>query len=78
MYSAGKRKEKEKMRNSLGKIGVLGAALAALSVFAEEVRVDFNAVTGPVKPVNGVGQPPMLRPSKKSMKGIAIIVSNNL
>ena len=44
----------------------------------DRARVDFNAVTGPVKPVNGVGQPPMLRPSKKSMKGIAIIVSNNL
>ena len=32
------------------------AALAAVA----EVAVDFSAVTGPVKPVNGVGQPPLL------------------
>lgn len=34
----------------------------ALSLFASaaEIRVDFSTVTGPIKAVNGVGQPPML------------------
>ena len=35
-------------------------ALAALCAFAAEVNVDWNVETGPVKPVNGVGQPPMV------------------
>ena len=36
------------------------AALVAASAFAAEVKVDFDAETGPVKPVNAVGQPPMI------------------
>ena len=36
------------------------AVVAALSANAAEVKVDFSRETGPVKPVNGVGQPPML------------------
>ena len=39
-------------------------ALAALPLFAavaaDGIRVDFGSVVGPVKPVNGVGQPPVL------------------
>lgn len=38
-------------------IGVLAASATAL---AAEVKVDFTKETGPVKPVNGVGQPPMV------------------
>ena len=40
-------------------IGMCAAACAACA-FAAEVKVDFATETGPVKPVNGVGQPPML------------------
>ena len=40
-------------------IGVCAAVCAACA-FAAEVKVDFATETGPVKPVNGVGQPPML------------------
>jgi len=36
------------------------ALMAVSAVFAAEVTVDFDKVTGPVKPVNGVGQPPMI------------------
>ncbi len=38
------------------------AALAAgaLCATAAEVKVDFTKATGPVKPVNGVGQPPLV------------------
>ena len=36
------------------------AAVCAACAFAAEVKVDFSTETGPVKPVNGVGQPPML------------------
>ena len=35
-------------------------ALVAGAAFAAEVKIDWNAETGPVKPVNAVGQPPML------------------
>lgn len=48
------------MRIRMGKVVVLGAALAAVSAFAAEVKVDFGEATGPVKPVNGVGQPPLI------------------
>ena len=37
-------------------------ALAALCAGAAEVKVDWSAEIGPVKPVNGVGQPPMVGP----------------
>ena len=36
------------------------AAMCALSLFAATVKVDVSKEIGPVKPVNGVGQPPML------------------
>ena len=40
---------------------VLSCAVAmSVSAAAAEVKVDFAKETGPVKPVNGVGQPPML------------------
>ena len=35
--------------------GLLGAAVAQ-----GVTPVDFSATTGPVKPVNGIGQPPMV------------------
>ena len=35
-------------------------AVGALCVSAAEIKVDFNRETGRVKPVNGVGQPPMV------------------
>ena len=35
-------------------------ALAALCASAAEVKVDWSAEIGPVKPVNGVGQPPLV------------------
>ena len=40
--------------------GLLCAVLAFGSAPAERVSVDFGATVGPVKPVNGVGQPPMV------------------
>jgi hypothetical protein len=40
-------------------VWVLAAAFAALWA-SGEISVDFDTVVGPVKPVNGVGQPPML------------------
>ena len=36
----------------------LAAVLMAGAVGAVEVNVDFGTVTGPIRPVNGVGQPP--------------------
>jgi len=43
-------------------VALLCAAVgaASLSASAAEVRVDWSNETGPVKPVNGVGQPPMV------------------
>ena len=39
---------------------VVGAALVAAGMSgAAEIRVDFSKTTGPVKPLHGVGQPPM-------------------
>ena len=35
-------------------------ALVSLTAMSAQVNVDFNTATGPVKPVNGVGQPPQL------------------
>lgn len=40
-------------------VAFVGLAVSRL-VSAAEVRVDFCSVVGPVKPVNGVGQPPMI------------------
>ena len=37
----------------------VGAAVMALGASSVEVKVDFGRETGPVKPVNGVGQPPL-------------------
>ena len=37
-----------------------GIALAAADTPKATVKVDFGVETGPVKPVNGVGQPPMV------------------
>ena len=53
------------MKNSKSTLGLAGLMGLAVSVFtlvasAAEIRVDFDSVVGPVKPVNGVGQPPML------------------
>lgn len=41
---------------------LLAASAAAIAALANcaEVKVDFTAAAGPVKPVNGVGQPPMV------------------
>jgi len=39
---------------------IFAGAVAAFCATAADVRIDFNSVTGPVKPVNGVGQPPMI------------------
>jgi len=39
---------------------ILAAAGLSLTVNAAEVMVDFDRDIGPVKPVNGVGQPPMM------------------
>ncbi len=57
----------KKMRELCGAILVL---VAAFGVFAAEkgVKIDFSQEIGPVKPVNGVGQPPMLGgPTRFSM-----------
>ncbi len=35
------------------------SAILAAALAAGAINVDFNQVTGPVKPVNGVGQPPL-------------------
>jgi len=39
---------------------LVGAAMAAFSAWTAEVTVDWDVEKGPVKPVNAVGQPPML------------------
>ena len=36
------------------------AAMAVCAASAAEVKVDWSDAVGPVKPVNGVGQPPMI------------------
>ena len=47
--------------------------VVAASAFAAEVKVDFDAETGPVKPVNAVGQPPMIGASNVA----AVMLANN-
>ena len=49
------------MKTSFGTI--LAAAVSGAALFtanAAKVEVDFSRDIGPVKPVNGVGQPPMV------------------
>ncbi len=41
-------------------MGLQKANAGTSDVHRVDVAVDFNVVTGPVKPVNGVGQPPMV------------------
>ena len=41
-------------------LALVGALALSAVAAAVEVKVDFAKETGPVKPVNGVGQPPML------------------
>ena len=48
------------MGSSAAALLELDDAKGAACAFAAEVKVDFATETGPVKPVNGVGQPPML------------------
>ena len=45
---------------SAGRIFAILSAACALGAQAASVKVDFAKETGPVKPVNGVGQPPMI------------------
>ena len=51
-----------RQRGAVRLVALLCAAVgaASLSAFAAEVKVDWSNETGPVKPVNGVGQPPMV------------------
>lgn len=44
------------MKNMLLVVGALNALIAS----AAELKVDFSVETGPIKPVNAVGQPPMI------------------
>ena len=38
----------------------LAVSVFTLVASAAEIRVDFDSVVGPVKPVNGVGQGPLI------------------
>ena len=52
-------KNMKDMKNMKTMMSLLTVA-AAFACGAAEVKVDFSSATGPVKPVNGVGQPPQL------------------
>ena len=58
MHDMKKNPEVTKMRILCGTVVV--AAMSACQAFAAHVAVDFDTATGQVKPVNGVGQPPMV------------------
>ena len=45
---------------SIKTVALMGVFALSAVAAAVEVKVDFAKETGPVKPVNGVGQPPML------------------
>ena len=47
------------MKKALG-FCLLGMSVVAFCAYAAEVKVDFGKAVGPVKRVNGVGQPPMI------------------
>ena len=47
------------MKKAIG-FSLLGMSAVAFCAYAAEVKVDFGKTVGPVKRVNGVGQPPLV------------------